>query len=91
VEEAYGLNKAVEIDASVWSKIGKINALRLQKAFDLGQGIRALIKAIGLDPLWLFFGYEVEQISMSEAVMRFTDCLAQKGRLKMGIGILECF
>ena len=91
VEDTYGLERAVELDVTIWSKMGKINARRLQKAFDLGTpGISALIKAIGLDPLWLFFGYEVEQISNTKAVVRFTDCPAQKGRIKIGRAIFPC-
>lgn len=91
VEDTYGLKRAVELDAAIWSKMGRINAQRLQKAFDLkADGIQTLVKAIELDPLWLFFGYEVEYLSNTEAVVRFTDCPAQKGRLKIGRAIFPC-
>ena len=91
VEEFYGLERAVEFDAFVWGKLGGINARRLQGAFGLAApGIPTLIKAIGLDPLWLFFGYEVDQLSVTLAVMRVTDCLAQKGRLRGGKDNLWC-
>lgn len=43
-----------------------------------------MIEAIELDPLWLFFGYEMEVLSNTHAIMRFTDCSAQKGWPKMG-------
>jgi hypothetical protein len=91
VEDSDGLERAVTIDADVWGKMGRINARRMQKALDLGEpGIPSLVRAIELDPLWLFFGYEVEQLSSTQAVARFTDCLAQKGRLKMGKEVFPC-
>jgi len=91
VEESHGLERAVAMDASIWGKMGRINAKRLQRAFDLGEpGIPALIQAIELDPLWLFFGYNVEQISSTQAVVRFTDCLPQKGRRKIGKEVFPC-
>jgi hypothetical protein len=91
VEEMYGLTRAVEIDAHVWGKIGYINAKRLKTAFNLRPlDISSLIKAINLDPLWLFFDYKIEQVSREKAVMRFRDCPAQKGRLRMGKGTFPC-
>ena len=91
VEEAYGLEHAVEFDTAVWSKVGRINAQRLQKIFNLNKpGISAFLEAFRLDPLSIFFDYELEVISPNRVVMRFTNCPAQKGRLKMGKEVFPC-
>ena len=91
VEKNYGLDRAVEFDAAVWAEIGRINAQRLKKTFNLEtRGIRGLIEAIGIDPLWLFFNYEVKRLSKTEAVMQFTNCPAQEGRKKMGKEVFPC-
>jgi hypothetical protein len=90
VENSYGIEKAIEFDAYVWNRIGRINAKRLKEALGLGTGIPALVKAIELDPLWFLFGYEVKQLSIAEAAVVFTDCLGQKARLKMGKELFPC-
>jgi hypothetical protein len=63
VEDAWGIDRAVTIDADVWSRFGRYEAGLLLKAFEWKeQGIPKLIKALKYAPSWLFFDYSVEQV-----------------------------
>jgi len=91
VEDAWGLERAVEIDADVWSRFGRYEAELLLKAFEWKeQGISKLIKALKYAPSWLFFDYTVEKISETEALLRVQKCLAQTGRVRVGRGVFPC-
>jgi len=82
VEDAWGLERAVEIDADVWSRFGRYEAELLLKAFEWKeQGISKLIKALKYAPSWLFFDYTVEKISETEALKKhvaFSDLAGPK-------------
>jgi hypothetical protein len=91
VEDGWGIDKAVEIDADVWSRFGRYEAGLLLKAFEWKeQGIPKLIKALKYAPSWLFFDYSVEQVGETEALFQVKKCLAQTGRLRGGRGIFAC-
>jgi hypothetical protein len=91
VEDAWGLERAVEIDADVWSRFGRYEANLLLKAFEWReQGISKLVKAMKYAPSLLFFDYTVEQISETEALFQVQKCLAQAGRLRIGRGVFPC-
>jgi len=91
VEDTWGIDKAVEIDASIWSRFGKYEAQLLLRAFKWdNKGIPTLVTALRLAPSWLFFDYSVEQISDTEAIFQVTGCLAQTGRLRVGRDIFDC-
>ncbi|MEO0247990.1 MAG: DUF6125 family protein [candidate division WOR-3 bacterium] len=91
VEDTWGLERAVEIDADVWSRFGSYEAGLLVRAFGWKeQGIPKLVKALRYAPSWLFFEYSVEQISETEALFRVQKCLAQVGRLRAGRGVFSC-
>ena len=91
VEDGWGIDRAVAIDADVWSKFGRYEAGLLLKAFDWKeQGIAKLVKALNHAPSWLFFDYSVDQVSENEALFQVQKCLAQTGRLRGGRTIFAC-
>lgn len=91
VEDALGIDRAVEMDADVWSRFGGYEARLLLKVFDWKeQGIPKLVRALNYAPSWLFFDYSVEQVSETEARFQVQKCLAQTGRLRGGRGIFPC-
>jgi hypothetical protein len=91
VEDTWGIDKAIEIDAHIWSRFGKYEAQLLLKAFPWEKrGIPTLVRAIRFAPSWLFFDYSIEQISDTDAVLQVKKCLAQTGRLKGGKNVFAC-
>ena len=91
VEDTYGLDKAVEMDAAIWSRFGGYEAQLLLNTFKWEKaGIPTLVKALARAPSWLFFGYSIDQLSETEAVLQVTKCLAQTGRLRGGRGVFAC-
>lgn len=91
VEDIWGIDKAIEIDADIWSRFGKYESQLLLKAFKWNEnGIPTLVKAVKLAPSWLFFDFSIEQVSDQEAVFEVKNCLAQTGRLRIGKNIYAC-
>ena len=91
VEDIWGIEKAIEIDADIWSRFGKYEAELLLAAFKWDKkDMSTLIKALRLAPSWLFFDYTIEQISDIEAIFQVKNCLAQTGRLRVGRDIFAC-
>jgi hypothetical protein len=91
VEDGWGIDRAVEIDAGIWSRFGRYEAQLLLKAFDWEEeGLSKLVKALKYAPSWLFFDYSVEQVSEAEATFQVKKCLAQTGRLRGGRAIFAC-
>ena len=91
VEDILGINKAIEIDAAIWSKFGKYESELLLKTFNWDkESIPTLIKALKYAPSWLFFDYSIEQVSETEVVFQVKNCLAQVGRLRGGRGVFAC-
>lgn len=91
VEDTWGIDRAVDIDADIWGKFGKYEAQLLLKTFKWDkEGIPTLIKALRHAPSWLFFDYSFEQVSDTEAILRVEKCLAQTGRLRGGRNIFPC-
>lgn len=91
VEDRWGIDKAVEIDADIWSRFGKYEAQLILKRFQLKErGISRIIKAISYATSWLFFDYSIERVSENEALFKVNNCLAQTGRLKVGRNIFNC-
>jgi len=91
VEDVWGIDRAVEIDADIWSRFGEYEAQLLLKAFKWEKkGISTLVEAIRHAPSWLFFDYSIEQVSDKEAIFQVKNCLAQTGRLKIGRNVFAC-
>ena len=91
VEDALGLDRAVDMDADIWTRFGKYEAQLLLKTFKWAtKGIPGLVKAIHYAPSWLFFERLVEQVSDTEATFQVSKCLAQASRLKTGRTLFAC-
>jgi hypothetical protein len=91
VEDGWGLDRAVEIDADIWSRFGRYEAQLLLKAFEWEDKVLSkLVRALKYAPSWLFFDYSTEQVSETEAVFQVEKCLAQTGRLRGGRDIFPC-
>lgn len=75
VEEKYGLDRAAELDARVWSVFAKILAKRIMRDFNIkGDGLDTLVRTIALR--WRMEGwrFEVPVCMNDEAVMVVRTC-----------------
>ena len=91
VEEAYGLEKAIELDIKVWDRFMPIHSRRVARTCGLSQkGILALLQVIEVDPLWVQFKPEFVVADETRGVLRFTDCPPQRARVRDGKGEFPC-
>lgn len=90
-EEKYGLDKAIEMDCSVWQRFMPIHLKRVMKTFDIKEdGITGLFKAFEVDPIWSIFKPEFPLLTKEKCVIRMTDCPPQKARVRDGRGEFPC-
>jgi hypothetical protein len=47
----------------------------------------ALVRALEIDPAWLFWDYVVDKVSDKQVLLKVTECKAQRSRVRMGRGI----
>ncbi len=91
VEQAVGMEKALEIDRFVWERAGKAEGKRLKQALDLGEDAAAISTGFALASCpGPSSQLEVEQVSPSRVVYRVTGCPPQQARLKMGKDVFDC-
>jgi hypothetical protein len=92
IEDRFGFEQAMNIHCDMWGKFGEYQAKLIKKAFNLGHNpIPALVRAVDIDPAWLFWDYTIEQLSDTQALFRVTGCKAQRARIRIGRGInLDC-
>ena len=91
LEEKFGFEPALEIDAKVWETVSPREARRIKKTLNItGDGIPALLEAL---PFWLWFGtleYEITEVTDERFLLSVTSCPSQKGRLRQGKGEFAC-
>ncbi len=91
IEDKFGTEAATEIDANVWSVMGKLEARRLREVLgfepDNIEAISNYIKATG----WHLDLEDVElEISDNKIIERNIDCRVQSARLKKGLDEFPC-
>lgn len=91
VEQAVGMEKALEIDCFVWERAGRAEGQRLKQALSLGDDATALATGFSLASCpGPTSQLEMEQVSPTRLVYRVTECSPQKGRLRMGKDVFDC-
>lgn len=91
IEEAFGTNAATEIDRKVWEVMGKIEARRIKKLFDItGTDIQSMIKALGYSGWALDLEDKEIFIEDNRAIVRNVKCRVQNTRLKNGLKEFGC-
>jgi len=92
IEKRYGTNVAAEIDKKVWSVMGKIEARRLKKLFNINNDdIKTMINALRLSGWWLDLeDKEMLIINEKKAIIRNLSCRVQKTRIKKNLGEFPC-
>jgi hypothetical protein len=89
VEEAFGFEKAFELNQSVWKKAGPILAKRLLKHIDTEgkHPLQILMEVLLTDPLANVHHPHVVELTERKAVFRCIDCPIQVARIRDGRGV----
>jgi len=91
IEERYGTKIATEIDAFVWSVMGKIEARKIKQLFDLeGTDIVTMIEALRYSGWALDLEDKEIEIAGSYAIIRNVKCRVQNTRIKKGLSEFAC-
>jgi len=91
IENKFGTESATEIDRKVWEVMGKIEARKLKKLFEIsGNDIDSLIKALRLSGWALDLEDKEIEIKKDKAILRTEKCRVQNTRIKKGLTEFGC-
>jgi len=92
VEQALGLDKAIELDAACWSKFSVIEAERIMKRHNIqpGGGIPALVQALQFRLYAYINKQEVAEITDKRCVFRMNACRVQETRARKNLPAFPC-
>lgn len=90
VEKKYGEDAAMELDGMVMGKYQQVENHRLQKFFNLGDDMAALVKVIDNSMGAANLEQEFAEVTEKRAVLRVTKCTMQLQRRKSGLPEIAC-
>lgn len=92
VENEFGIEKAIELDAKAWEKFTQIEAQRVKKRLNLPDngGIPALIQALKFRLYAFINKQEVVEVSKNRCVFRMVTCRVQEARKRKGLPDFPC-
>lgn len=90
IEEKHGTEEATEIDRKVWEVMGKIEARRLKKLFELGNNLSSMAKGLRFSG-WSMDLEDKEIIeNENRVIVRNIKCRVQNTRIKKGLSEFAC-
>jgi len=91
IEETQSTEAATEIDRKVWEVMGKIEARRLRKLFDIsGSDIPSMIKGLRHSGWALDLEDKEIVVEKDRAIVRNIQCRVQNTRIKKGLSEFGC-
>jgi len=91
IEEQFGIDNATEIDRKVWEVMGKIEARKIKKIFDIkGKDIPSLMKALSYSGWTMDLEDKEIIIQKDKGIIRNTKCRVQDTRLSKGLSEFAC-
>ena len=91
IEEKWGTEEATEIDRKVWEVMGKIEARKIKKLFDITESdIPSMMKALQYSGWSLDLEDKEIEIQKDKAILRNVKCRVQNTRIKKGLGEFGC-
>ncbi len=92
VENAFGLEAAIELDGRVWESFTVTEARRIMRFLkrEPGGGIPALIESLGFRLYARLNVQEVVEVSETRCVFRMRDCRVQAARKRRGLPDFPC-
>ncbi len=92
VEQAYGLEKAIELDAQAWEKFTALEAKRIMAFLDMepGGGLPALKQALQFRLYSLVNDQEIVEQDDRSFIFRMKDCRVQAARKRKNLPDFPC-
>jgi hypothetical protein len=92
VEDKFGLEAAMELDAQAWEKFTVLEAKRIMKRTNLpeGGGIPALVQALKLRLYAHINVQEISEVTAERLVFRMRRCRVQEARERQGLAPFPC-
>jgi hypothetical protein len=92
VEDKFGLEAAMELDAKAWEKFTVLEAKRIMKRLGLeeGGGIPALIQALKLRLYAHINVQEMSEVTADRLVFRLRSCRVQEARERQNLAPFPC-
>ena len=91
IEKEFGTESATEIDGKVWEIMGKIEARKLKKLFEIsGNDIASMIKALRLSGWTLDLEDKEIDVKKDKTILRNVKCRVQNTRIKKGLTEFGC-
>jgi len=91
IENTFGTEAATEIDRKVWEVMGKIEARRLKKLFNIsGSDIPSMIEGLRLSGWALDLEDKEIVVEKDKAIVRNIQCRVQNTRIKRGLSEFGC-
>ena len=91
IEEKFGTEAATEIDRKVWEVMGKIEARKIKKLFNInGNDIKSLMKALSYSGWAMDLEDKEMVVKDGKGIIRNVKCRVQNTRLKKGLKEFAC-
>ena len=90
IENTYDLSSAEKINAVVWKKLGRLSAKNIKEKFKIKEkGLAGFLKVMEFYPWKMMDCFQIEN-KQDELIITSSNCPAQMGRLKHGLGEYVC-
>lgn len=92
VEEADGMEKAIELDKKMWERFSVIEAKRIMQRHNIkeGGGLAALKKALKFRLYAYINEQEIIEVDDGTLIFRMNDCRVQAARKRQGLPDFPC-
>ena len=91
IEEKLGTEAATEIDRKVWEVMGKIEARKIKKLFNINDDdIESMIKALSYSGWAMDLEDKEITVEKNKAILRNVKCRVQNTRLNKGLPEFGC-
>ena len=91
IEKEFDTESATEIDRKVWEVMGKIEARKLKKLFEIsGNDIASMIRALRLSGWTLDLEDKEIDVKKDKTILRNVKCRVQNTRIKKGLTEFGC-
>ncbi|MFW3146542.1 MAG: DUF6125 family protein [Thermoplasmatota archaeon] len=90
IEERFGTEAATDIDANVWTIMGKIESRRLRKLLGLGKDLDSMIKGLKYSGWTMDLDDKEWEDTDDGIILRTINCRIQLTRRKDGLDVFPC-
>lgn len=91
-EEAYGMDKAIELDTKSWHRFAVAEARRIMKEFNIPEngGLKSLEQALKYRLYAAINKQEIEWVNENTMIFKMIECRVQKTRSEKKLPLFPC-